>query len=66
MQFSSGSVVFSVQNVLFRIPKALLQQHSEAFSSMLDMSNDGKEERIVLQDSLEAFRDFRSALFTCV
>lgn len=32
---------------------------------MLDVS-DSKEDPIVLQDSLEAFRDFRAALFTCV
>ena len=89
MRFSPGSIVFSVQGVLFRvstcrqyvpkpflikirlqrhcgtqIPKALLQQHSEAFSSMLDVS-DSAEDNIVLQDSLDAFRDFRAILFTC-
>jgi len=88
MRFSPGSIVFSVQGVLFRvstyrqclpkpfltkihlqrhcgtqIPKALLQQHSEAFSSMLDVS-DSRGDKIVLQDSLEAFRDFRAMLFT--
>lgn len=48
-----------------QIPKALLQQHSEAFSSMLDVG-ESREDKIVLQDSLEAFRDFRAMLFTCV
>ncbi|KAF8317603.1 hypothetical protein DL93DRAFT_2076683 [Clavulina sp. PMI_390] len=63
MTHSSGSVVFSVQGVKFKIPKALLQQHSDAFNGMLAMADSG-DEAVVLDDSLEGFRQFRAVLFT--
>jgi hypothetical protein len=85
MDFASGSVVFSISDVRFKvrmkrictyqdilvltileIPKALLQQHSEVFSAMLDMDPDSDEQAIELTDSLNGFRQFRAVLFTSV
>jgi len=84
MNFASGSVVFSIGGVLFKvcmtrtcifedvvltiieIPKALLQQHSQVLSAMLDMSSGSEEQAIVLSDSINAFRQFRKVLFTLV
>lgn len=44
-----------------KMPKALLQLHSETFSSMLEVSeSDGKP--IELQDDSQAFRDWSTIL----
>jgi len=61
MKFPSGSLTVSVDNVLFKIPLALLQVHSVIFSSMIDVGSDSGEP-IVLQDSVEAFREFLKVL----
>lgn len=50
---------------LDQIPKALLQQQSEPFSSMVDLS-ESEEVPIVLDESLQTFRDWMAVLFTCV
>lgn len=83
MNLASGSVVFLISGVRFKvrikrictyydvpvlitleIPKALLQQHSDGFSAMLDMNAGQEEQAITLNDSLNAFRQFRKVLFT--
>jgi hypothetical protein len=85
MNFASGSVVFSISGVNFKvcmtcvytykdalvlthleIPKALIQQHSEVLSAMLDTKSDSEEQAIALSDSLNAFRQFRAFFFTSV
>lgn len=82
MNFASGSVIFSIGGVRFKvsvaeylyrritdnlqIPKALLQQHSESFSAMLDMKSNSEEQAIELSDSFNAFLQFRNVLFTSV
>jgi hypothetical protein len=84
MNFATGSVIFSISGVRFKvpvteyvyrritdnlqIPKALLQQHSEGFSAMLDMksNSESEEQAIELSDSFNAFLQFRKVLFTSV
>ena len=43
-----------------QVPKALLQQHSDAFSAML--THEENAEAVVLQDSVQAFREFRTVI----
>jgi len=63
MELLPGSVVFLVEGTHFRIPSALLQQHSEVLASMLDLGK-SEDTPIELDDPLEAFCAFRSMLLT--
>jgi len=56
-------MTFSVEGVLFKIPKAMLQIHSEAFASMLGFE-DASGKPIVLEDPLPAFEEFCKVIFT--
>ncbi|KAF8319919.1 hypothetical protein DL93DRAFT_2164110 [Clavulina sp. PMI_390] len=65
MGWASGSAVLLVEGKLFRVPKAILQQHSSVFGHMFASTTSTEEtDPITLDDSLQAFEDFRAMLFT--
>ncbi|KAF8313865.1 hypothetical protein DL93DRAFT_2228320, partial [Clavulina sp. PMI_390] len=58
LSLPTGHAMLSVQNVLFRIPKAILANHAETFAIMFESSKGSEDDPVCLDDPIEAFRDF--------
>lgn len=61
MSHAEGSVVFHVQSKRFKIPRALLVMHSDAFGGMVDLQDDSNDP-VVLHDSAYDFAAFCDAI----